>query len=775
MIEKYAAWLIRWRWLVILLTFLSVAMLASGGRFLSLTNDYRVFFSKENPQLSAFENLQDTYTKTDNILIMLLPRSGTAISREVMTAAAELTEAAWQVPYSTRVDSVTNFQHTYAEEDDLIVEDLVEAPQEASDEEIARRGQIALNEPLLIKRLISDRAHATGVNITVELPGENPTAEVPEVVTHVREMISGFEERYPDIDFYVTGVVMMNNAFPEASISDMQKLIPMALGAIIIGLIVFLRTFSGTFTTVLLLFMSIFAAMGTAGWFGIKLTPPAMSAPTMIMTLAVADSVHFLSTMLFRMRHGDTKHEAIIESLRINFHPIFLTSLTTAIGFLSMNFSDAPPFRDLGNITAMGVIYAFILSVTFLPALMSVLPVRAKARKTRGHYAMDGLADFVIRYRNTLLYGVGALIVVLAALAPRNELNDNFVEYFDESIKFRVDTDKVADNLTGLYFIDYSLDSGEKGGIADPHFLQQVEKFANWYRQQPEVKHVNAITDIFKRLNRNMHGDDAALYRLPEDRNLAAQYLLLYEMSLPYGLDLNNQINIDKSATRLSVTLETLTTQQALALEERAREWMRQNTPGLVTQGASPTIMFSHIGMRNIKSMLMGTGVALVLISLTLIFALRSLRLGLISLIPNLAPAAMAFGVWYLVRGEIGLALSVVVAMTLGIVVDDTVHFLSKYVRARREQGLGIEDAVRYAFHSVGMALWVTTAVLVAGFLVLSMSAFELNAAMGLMTAITIAIALFVDFFFLPPLLMRLDRDSDEVVSGAAAKAAGPA
>lgn len=775
MIEKYAAWLIRWRWLVILLTVVSVAMLASGGRFLSLTNDYRVFFSKENPQLAAFENLQDTYTKTDNVLIMLLPRSGKAISREVMTAAAELTEAAWQVPYSTRVDSVTNFQHTYAEEDDLIVEDLIEAPQEASDEEIARRGQIALNEPLLIKRLISDRAHATGVNITVELPGENPTAEVPEVVTHVREMVSGFEERYPDIDFYVTGVVMMNNAFPEASISDMQKLIPMALGAIIIGLIVFLRTFSGTFTTVLLLFMSIFAAMGTAGWFGIKLTPPAMSAPTMIMTLAVADSVHFLSTMLFRMRHGDTKHEAIIESLRINFHPIFLTSLTTAIGFLSMNFSDAPPFRDLGNITAMGVIYAFILSVTFLPALMSILPVRAKARKTRGHYAMDGLADFVIRYRNPLLYGVGALILVLAILAPRNELNDNFVEYFDESIKFRVDTDKVADNLTGLYFIDYSLDSGEKGGIADPHFLQQVEKFANWYRQQPEVKHVNAITDIFKRLNRNMHGDDAALYRLPEDRNLAAQYLLLYEMSLPYGLDLNNQINIDKSATRLSVTLETLTTQQALALEERAQEWMRQNTPELVTQGASPTIMFSHIGMRNIKSMLMGTGVALVLISLTLIFALRSLRLGLISLIPNLAPAAMAFGVWYLVRGEIGLALSVVVAMTLGIVVDDTVHFLSKYVRARREQGLGAEDAVRYAFHSVGMALWVTTAVLVAGFLVLSMSAFELNAAMGLMTAITIAIALFVDFFFLPPLLMRLDRDSDEVVTSAAAKAAGPA
>lgn len=759
MITNYAEWLLRWRWLVIAVSVLSVLLLASGGRFLSLTNDYRVFFSKENPQLTAFENLQDSYTKTDNVLIMLLPKQGSVISKSVLTAATELTEASWQIPYSIRVDSITNFQHTHAEGDDLVVEDLFEDPQSMSDDELVRRGDIALAEPLLRNRLISATAHATGVNITIELPGVNPTAEVPEVVKFVREMIAEFEQRYPNIEFYTTGVVIMNNAFPEASIRDMQTLVPMALAAIVIGLIFFLRTISGTAVTVVLIFMSIFMAMGSAGWLGIRLTPPAMSAPTMILTLAVADSIHFLSTMLFRMRHGDSKHDAIVESFRINFHPIFLTSLTTAIGFLSMNFSDAPPFRDLGNITAMGVVYAFILSVTFLPAMISVLPVHPRERKTRGAHLMDAIAEFVIRNRNQLLFGVGGLIVVLTALAPRNALNDNFVQYFDERVEFRRATDKVAENLTGLYFIDYSMDSREVGGISEPEFLAKIEAFANWYRQQPEVTHVNVITDIFKRLNQNMHGDDVAWYKLPEARDLAAQYLLLYEMSLPYGLDLNNQINIDKSATRISVVLKTITSQEVLALEERARRWMEQHTPELVTRGASPTVMFAHIGFRNIKSMLTGTLVALVLISLTLVFALRSLRLGLISLIPNLAPAAMAFGVWWLVRGEIGLALSVVVAMTLGIVVDDTVHFLSKYVRARREQGLNTEDAVRYAFSSVGIALWVTTAVLVAGFLVLSRSAFELNAAMGLMTAITIAIALFVDFFFLPPLLMWLDRD----------------
>ena len=758
MVKKYAEWIVRWRWLVLLATLASVFLIGSGGKRLQFTNDYRVFFSEENPQLKAFDNLQETYTKNDNVLFMLLPRSGEVFTPDVLEAVVELTEQSWQVPYSIRVDSISNFQNTYAEEDDLIVADLVENPETLTPADLEKIANTALNEPLLRNRLISPDRHATGINITIELPGKNPTTEVPEVVTSVRSMIATMEKKYPQIEFYTTGVVMMNNAFPEASIGDMSSLVPMAFAAIIISLLFFLRTFWGTVAAIIVVIFSIMMAMGSTGWLGIKLTPPSASAPTMILTLAIADSIHFLATMLFQMRQGMTRQEAVVESMRINFHPIFLTSLTTAVGFLSMNFSDAPPFRDLGNITAMGVSYAFILSVTFLPALLSVLPIKTSSAQSKASKFMDNFAEFVIRRRTTLLWGVGALIIVLVALIPRNEINDTFVEYFDETIQFRQHTDKVADNLTGLYFIDYSLDSKSKGALSEPEFLKKIQAFAEWYRQQPEVKHVNIITDTFKRLNKNMHGDDEHWYTLPNDRELAAQYLLLYEMSLPYGLDLNNQINIDKSATRVSVSLETLSTQQTLALENRAVAWMEKNAPELVTQGASPTIMFSHIGMRNIKSMLTGTTVALIVISLVLIFALRSLKLGLLSLIPNLVPAGMAFGVWALMEGRVGLALSVVAAMTLGIVVDDTVHFLSKYLRARREQGLNAEDAVRYAFSSVGMALWVTTLVLVAGFLVLAQSHFELNSAMGLLTAVTISIALFVDFLFLPPLLMLVDK-----------------
>ena len=241
-------------------------------------------------------------------------------------------------------------------------------------------------------------------------------------------------------------------------------------------------------------------------------------------------------------------------------------------------------------------------------------------------------------------------------------------------------------------------------------------------------------------------------------------------MSLPYGLDLNNQINIDKSATRMTVMLRNMTTNSVLALEQRAQEWLHDNMPAnLHATGASPTIMFSHIGERNIRSMLLGTTVALVLISIVLVVALRSVKIGLLSLVPNLIPAALAFGVWGIAVGQVGLALSVVTGMTLGIVVDDTVHFLSKYLRARREKGLDAEDAVRYAFSTVGLALVVTSIVLIAGFMVLTFSAFILNSNMALMTAVTILFALVADFLLLPPLLMAVDGAERHRVAGSQA------
>ena len=749
---------VRYRWILAIGLFLLAIFAASGMQFLTFSNDSRMFFSTENPQLQALEELERTYTKVENVLYLLIPKSGNIFEKESLAAVEFLTEEAWKIPYSSRVDSISNYQYTRAFEDDLMVADLIRDSKSMTDEEIADVESIATSDPMLLHSLIDEKGTITAINVNIIKPDDS-SYDIQKVNKAALDLQALVESKYPSLEVYLTGGVMIDVAFGEAPERDMSALIPIMFGFLLFLILFSLRSLFATLATLTVIILSTITGLGLAGWFGIVLTPASANAPVIILTLAVADSIHILVTVFHQMRLGKDRKEAIQESIRTNLQPVLLTSVSTAIGFMTMNFSDAPPFRDLGNIVAMGVLAALIYSVFFMPALMAILPVRVKKQqqKTASNRPFALLAEFVITRRTPIFWIMIIAILFTSSGITKIHLNDEFIKYFDHSYDFRIASDISAEHLAGLEIIDWDLNSGEEGGINDPHYLQTVEDFANWFREQPEVRHVYSITDIMKRLNKNMHGDDPAFYKIPEERNLAAQYLLLYEMNLPFGLDLNNRINVDKSSTRMTVSTPNIGTAGVLSLERRGRAWLDEHAPTMSTYGSGLSIIFSYISERNVRSMLKGSVIALILISLLMIAALRDLKLGLLSLLPNLTPAFMAFGVWGLVVGQVGLAVSVMIAMTLGIVVDDTVHFLSKYQRARNEHGMNAEDAVRYAFTTVGTAIWVTTLALVGGFTVLAFSGFQINAHMGSMTALTIVFALILDFFFLPTLLLKLE------------------
>jgi len=754
-----AANTIRFRWGVIAITLLALFASVYGLREgLKFDTSYRIFFSEDNPQLQAFDTLQNVYTKDDNAMIVLTASKETIYEKDFLEAVQWLTKEAWQIAYSRRVDSITNFQNSVAVEDDLYVEDLVPYDAPLADSELSYIRDAALVEPALYNRLINDQDYTTGVNITVTFPGKNDMIEVPLVVGEVKDLVARFSEQYPGIETHIAGVVMLNNAFAESSQNDMQTVMMGMFAAIFVIMAILLRSVLATVVAGVVIIFSIMGGMGMLGWYGYHLSPPLAQAPTMIMTLAVADCIHVLITFFHELRHGRSKKDAIIESVRVNFMPVFLTSATTAIGFLSMNFSDAPPFRYLGNVVATGVMIAWALSAFFLPAVVSLLPFKASGKSAETTSRFDSFAEILINYRGRVLAGSVLVVLLMGAMIPRIDLNDQWVKYFDESMTFRQDSDYAEAHLTGMNNFEFSIPAAESGGISEPEYLKNLEAFSTWYRGQEDVVQVNSIADIQKRLNKNMHGDDDDFYRIAESRELAAQYLLLYEFSLPYGLDLNNQINVDKSATRFTVTTRDVPTKELRKLIEGGELWLESNTPDYMhVKAASPTVMFAHISERNIKSMMWGTFFAILAISLILAMALKSVRYGLLSLIPNLVPAVLGFGAWSLLYGEMGLSLAMVSGMTLGIVVDDTVHFLSKYIRARREKGYSAEEAVRYAFQTVGKALIVTSIVLIVGFLILGTSTFRMNSWMGQLTAIVILFALLADFFLLPALLLVLD------------------
>jgi len=748
------------RYTVILFSIFLVMLFAYGARYATVSSDYRYFFGVDNPQRIAFESLQNIYSKDDSILMTVTPLDGNVFSPNTLSGLQFLTKEAWLLPYVTRVDSITNFQYSHANGDDLIVQDLVTPEdllsfQNSADFEKIR--QIALSEPALSHRLINDQGSVTGINIKMTFPGKSPF-EVPDAAQAARELAQKFKQQFPAHEIHLTGMVMLNDAFNEAGIRDVMTLMPIMFLLIAVMLFYFLKNMTGVTTTLSIVVFSILAGVGFSGWTSIPITPPSSIAPIVIMTLAIAHSIHILKSMFKILASGTEKSQAIIESLKQNLRPVFLTSLTTIIGFLSLNFSDTPPFHDLGNITAVGVAMSFFLSIGFLPAVMSLVNIKSSRVNVSDKTLASRYAAWIDRHSMPIIMTMVFMTVVLGMQISKIKITDQFVGYFDNTIQFRPDSEYAINNLTGVYQLNFDLNSGEPQGIASPDYLQKLDSFSNYMRSIPNVVHVATLSDVFKRLNKNMHADDAKFYRLPERRELAAQYLLLYEMSLPYGLDLNSQINVDKSSSRVIVTLNEVPTSRILEISRLASDWLKSNTPpAMHTEATSPTVMFSYITERNVYAMLWGTLVALTLITIIMVIALRSVKYGLLSLLPNIIPAILSIGLWSILVGEAGFSIAFVASVTLGIIIDDTVHFLSKYNYAKNT-GYNSSDAVRYALEHVGGALISTSIILIIGFSVLMFSGFKLNFVLGALSALTIAIALLTDFTLLPAILRTTDK-----------------
>lgn len=746
-----------------LLIFFSLILITSLGlKDLQFIGEYNIFFDKTNPQLLAFKEIQARFSKTDSLAIVVAPENQSVFTPKILRLIKQITEDAWQTPYSSRVDSLTNYQHTEADDDDLIVRDLVPEEFGYSKEEIEKVKNIALNAPETKNSIVSENGDVAIINITVQLHDKNMTSDIVEVYNYVDHMLNSYTNEYPDVRFYKAGLVAMNYSFMDAAQTDILTLVPLMLIVILVFLLVMLRSLFSVIATLVVITCSVTVTIGLAGWLGIAMNIASVNIPTLVLTLAVADCVHIIATMRHQMSVGENKRQAILHSMSINLVPVIITSVTTAIGFFMMNMSDSPALRTFGSLAALGVILACIFALTLLPALLSVFPITelSEGKGNKNNY-MDRFGDFVVKNRILLLISSSVIILASLALIPMNRINDEPAKYFGERSEFRQAADFMQNHISGMGTVSISIDTDKAQGIVAPPFLNTVASFTQWLRNQPEVDHVASLTDILKRLNKNMHGDDPAYYKLPGSAELGAQYLLMYEMSLPYGLDLNNQVNIDKSALKIQVVTKNLGSNELIDLENRIYIWFDHvgSVHNYTVKASSPFLMFAHIGETNIKNMLLSLPLSLIMISVLLVIALRSVSLGIVSIIPNVVPAIIGFGFWALISGEINLALSVVASLTLGIVVDDGVHFLSKYKIARM-QGQSVEESVKYAFHSVGKALLITTIVLVAGFLVLSMSKFRLNSDMGFLSSIIIFIALPIDLLFLPSLLLVFGRDA---------------
>lgn len=762
--QSTAAISIKWRWLVMLSCIAVSVAISYGASSLKFAPDYRVFFGPENPDFIANEKAQDTFGKSDNIAFLVLPENGDVFDESTLSAVHALTNASWRLPYVSRVDSITNFQSTTGIGDDLIVEDLVFSIDDLTKARIDEVKTISQNEPLIDGFVVSRDGQATLVNAIIQVPTDTPNVS-SEIAVSAREIRDSIIDAHPNVDIHISGVVMLSAAFEEAGLRDSTTLIPAVYLFIILVILIALRSISAAITSVMVIALSTLVAMGVGGFTGVLLTPISLSAPTIVLTIAVADAIHVMSTVRTKMRIGLAKNEAIVQAVALNFAPIAITSITTIVGFLSLNFSDSPPFHHLGNITAAGIAAAWVFSITFLPAMLSALPVRYKVddENSRSLSLAERIAEFVIAKPKRVFMPLAFTALGLITMIPKMEVNDQWSGYFDDRLAFKQALD-ASEPYFGTDTIEFIIDSGSPGQVTDPAFLKLVASFTDWLRMRREdVVHAYSVSDVMKRINKNLNSDNSEFFTLPSDKKLAGQYLLVYELSLPYGLDLNDRIDIDRRSTRVTATTKDISTERTKAFIADAKTWFDQNTITVNDERVKLEVtgsktLFAYVAQRNIQAMFESAAYLIVAILIIISLAFRSFKMGLLSLLPNTIPILATFGAWALLVGTVGFSVAAVGAVAVGLVVDFTVHFMAKYLRARKTENKGPEDAIRYAFSTAGNAIFVTTIVLAAGFAVLVTSTFKLNADLGLLTAISVIFAMIANLLLLPAGLLLANR-----------------
>jgi uncharacterized protein len=730
---------------------------APGLLRLETSADTRAFYGDNvyHRDLKAFEA---TFQKNNNVLI-LMRLDGARIDTSPALAAAvrSATTRAWQLPYAMRVESLATYAHVEGNEGEFLLEPLLDVlcPENCLPDTAG-----LLDDPLIRSRLVSKDATTVGVYVAFDLPVR--TKAVQTITAAVRTLAADLKTETPGLEVHFAGGITMMSAFSEAARRDAATLIPLVLVVQFVLLILIL----GEVKLVgLLLLTGIYGsvvAMGLAGWLGVAVNAATSIVPVLILTLAVASGLHLLVTYLRqRLQEPGDPARAVTVALDLNTRPIVLTAVMSIVGFLSMNFANAAPLRELGNFVAVGLTAATTLLLYVLPVpLRRMRRIRVLTTSRLMTSAVQWLAE---TRSNVPAIVVSVFAVVAVAGTARITLNDDFVQYFDKSFEFRQGADFAREHMGGPNMLDIIVTAPEADGIYEPAYMDLVVQFSRWLRGEPYVASVVSVADILEKVARTFTGDSNLTHRT---RDELAQFVLTYELSLTAGQGLEDYFDKARRSTRVSALLTGGDSQTVVGLEHGIDRWFepyRHAGYSVVVTGVSVPV--AHMSILNVTSMMAGIVLSLVVSALILGWYFKSYRILALTAPAIFLPSAMGFGLWGWLVGEIGLAASVVAGMTIGIIIDDAIHIIYRYQYTRDVLQESPRAAARTTVSSVGIAIMSTSLALGGGFLLLGLSGFQIDRTLGLCTAYIVLCGLVVDLVLVPRVLVWLDERAENALA----------
>ncbi len=769
---------------VILAALLCVAGFASQIPKLTIDTSNEGFLHRDDPVRIYYEQFREDFGR-DEMLIVAIETDDVfrlEFLRKLKALHEELRDS---VPLLEEVNSLINARHTYGENDALVVGELLEEiPRRRSELAALRRRVLA--HPLYRNLVVSEDGNFTAIILETqafvveeeeedllagfddaggEAAGERrPLSEADN--SRIVDAVQKIVERYraPDFQIYLTGTPVIVRFLKHSMMGDMRKFMAMVLLAIAVLLFLLFRRASGVFLPLLVVVLSLLSTAGLMAALGTAIKLPTQILPSFLLAVAAGAAIHLLAMFYKRLDEKGDQRGAIVYALGHSGLPIVMTGLTTAAGLASFATAEVAPIADLGIYAAFGVLVSLLLTILMLPAFLALLRLRPrKARRgekpPRMERLLDGISHFSTSRPRAVLI-VSLLLVVASAFAmTRLYFTHDVLRWFPADSEMRVATEKINQAMRGTISLEVILDSGRVNGFYDPALLARLdasERYLQGLKQgRMFVGKTLSLATILKEINKALHGNDPAYYRVPDDRMLVAQEFLLFSNS--GSDDLEKVTDSEFRRARVTVKLPFDDARLYRYFTDLIRQHFEQEYPGIDTNVTGMVnLMFTTV-TDAMRSMARSYAIALVVITVLMILLIGHLRLGLLSMIPNLAPIVVTLGVMGLFDLKLDLFTMLIGSIAIGLAVDDTIHFMHNFQRYYHRTGDPVV-AVRETLRTAGRAMLVTSCVLSLGFFIFMFATMNNLIRFGFLTGFTIILALLSDFFLAPAMMVVVFR-----------------
>ena len=766
--EEIAKWSFRHHWFALALVLSISLLLIAQIPTLTMDTSNESFFRPDDKVLLDYNEFRNQFGKDEFIVIAI---SGSDIfSFDFLEKLRNLhNDLEKNVPYLDEITSLVNVRNTRGEKDELIIEDFLETWPE-NEGELAILKKRAYENTLYENLILNEGATITTIIIkplacnpeTEELLQEEGTCQPMSNVQN-REMITSItpiltNHDASDFSITISGMPVVIEYLNLTIEKDLRIIIPMIFVMVILFLGALFRRISGIAYPIIVFIISLLSAIGIMAVLKLPMTNISTILPSFILVVSISDAVHILALFYPQYQKSQDKEEAIIAAMGHAGLPILMTSLTTAGGLVSFMAAKIAPIADLGIVVPTAVFLSLCYTVFLIPSLLSIFPVKLKDNKEKKKKILDTVFNkiaWISCNRQGLIITMFCLIVIVAVIGIVGlRFEHNALKWFPEDSVIRLATEKIDREMGGTVSFDMIIDTGKADGLYNLDFIHALEeavhKFSVYTSDDLFVGKVLALTTVLKETNRALHENRQEYYTLPESRELIAQELFLFQLS--GSDDLDELVDRQFSKTRFTMHVPYRDTSKYKNFVAEVESDLKERFPDCKITTTGVNALFVEILNNVMTTMARSYTIALILISLLMIVMLGKLRMGLLSMIPNLFPIIMIIGLmgWLEIPLDFGTVL--IGSITIGLIVDDTIHFLHNFGKYY-DQYADPTIATAKTLKTVGRAMLVTSLVLIGGFLCNLLSELAVNKYSGILIASTIFVALITDFLLAPAVL----------------------